>query len=56
MFAKQPKTKYNYALYSKIVMPEKTDHHKIKPKDIFMGIETNKKPKNKNVKTKKKKK
>jgi hypothetical protein len=56
MFAKQSKSKYNYALYSKIVMPETTDHHKIKPKDIFMGIETKKPTKNKNVKTKKKKK
>jgi len=42
MFHKEPK-KTNYSLYKPIVMPEKTDHHKIKPKEIFMGIETKKK-------------
>ena len=50
MFNKQPKKKFNYSLYSKIVMPEKTDHHKIKPKDIFIGINSTKK---KSTKTKK---
>lgn len=42
MFHKQPK-KLNYSLYSPITMPEKTNHHKIKPKEIFMGLEEKKK-------------
>ena len=59
MTTKQPKSKINYSLYKPIIMPEKTNHHKIKPQEIFMGLDnkkTSSKPlKNKNVKTKKKK-
>ena len=55
MTTKQPKSKINYSLYKPIIMPEKTNHHKIKPQEIFMGFEKKKPVKNKNVKTKKKK-
>ncbi len=59
MTSKYPKSKFNYSLYKPVIMPEKTNHHKIKPKDIFMGLDNKKISslpiKNKNVKTKKKK-
>jgi hypothetical protein len=41
MFHKQPK-KLNFSLYSPIAMPEKTNHHKIKPKEIFIGLDKKK--------------
>ncbi len=42
MTSKYPKSKFNYSLYKPVIMPEKTNHHKIKPKDIFMGLDNKK--------------